>query len=152
MELFVIGSSQTKSVTFSTWALSFLEMCKKPYVEANTYSGTYLYPTSDPVLWEHESRRHSADPHSVIYQQSNGPKINSANARFPLPMPIFGSVSIRRLKLCPRKNARCSQNKFFTVLRESSISPITGKIACITGFRGRCTRPTRRCLRCLPMS
>ena len=46
-------------------------MYKKPYVEANTYSGTYLYPTSDPVLWEHESRRHSADPHSVIYQQSN---------------------------------------------------------------------------------
>lgn len=50
MELFVIGSSQTKSVTFSTWALSFLEMYKKPYVEANTYSGTYLYPTSDPYF------------------------------------------------------------------------------------------------------
>ena len=44
MELFVTGNSPTKSVKFSAWALSCLELYKKPYVKANTYSGTYLYP------------------------------------------------------------------------------------------------------------
>ena len=44
MEVFVTGSSQVKAVKFSAWALSCLELYKKPYVKANTYSGTYLYP------------------------------------------------------------------------------------------------------------
>ena len=44
MELFITGSGQTKAVKFSSWAMSCLEMYKKPYVKANTYSGTYLYP------------------------------------------------------------------------------------------------------------
>ena len=44
MELFVTGNSPTKSVKFSAWALSCLDLYKKPFVRANTYSGTYLYP------------------------------------------------------------------------------------------------------------
>ena len=44
MELCVNGSGCMKSVKFSAWALSCLELYKKPYVQANTYSGTYLYP------------------------------------------------------------------------------------------------------------
>ena len=44
MEVFVTGSGQVKTVKFSAWALSCLELYKKPYVKANTYSGTYLYP------------------------------------------------------------------------------------------------------------
>lgn len=44
MELFITGSGQTRAVKFSSWAMSCLEMYKKPYVKANTYSGTYLYP------------------------------------------------------------------------------------------------------------
>ena len=44
MEVFVTGSGQVKAVKFSAWALSCLELYKKPYVKANTYSGTYLYP------------------------------------------------------------------------------------------------------------
>lgn len=44
MEMFVTGSGQVKAVKFSAWALSCLELYKKPYVKANTYSGTYLYP------------------------------------------------------------------------------------------------------------
>lgn len=44
MEVFVTGSGQVKAVKFSAWAMSCLELYKKPYVKANTYSGTYLYP------------------------------------------------------------------------------------------------------------
>lgn len=44
MEMFVTGSGQVKTVKFSAWALSCLELYKKPYVKANAYSGTYLYP------------------------------------------------------------------------------------------------------------
>jgi integrase len=44
MEVFVTGSGQAKAVKFSAWAMSCLELYKKPYVKANTYSGTYLYP------------------------------------------------------------------------------------------------------------
>ena len=44
MEMCVTGNGCTKAVKFSAWALSCLEMYKKPYVKANTYSGTYLAP------------------------------------------------------------------------------------------------------------
>lgn len=44
MEICLTGNCQVKAVKFSAWALSCLEMYKKPYVKANTYSGTYLYP------------------------------------------------------------------------------------------------------------
>ena len=44
MERFVTGCGQTKAVKFSTWALSCLKLYKKPRVNANTYSRTYLYP------------------------------------------------------------------------------------------------------------
>ena len=44
MELCVKGSGCIKPVKFSAWALSCLELYKKPYVKANTYNGTYLAP------------------------------------------------------------------------------------------------------------
>lgn len=44
MEISVNGSGCIKPVKFSTWALSCLELYKKPYVKANTYNGTYLAP------------------------------------------------------------------------------------------------------------
>ena len=44
MELCVNGSGCIKPVKFSAWALSCLELYKKPYVKANTYNGTYLAP------------------------------------------------------------------------------------------------------------
>ena len=44
MELCVNGSGWIKPVKFSAWALSCLELYKKPYVKANTYNGTYLAP------------------------------------------------------------------------------------------------------------
>lgn len=44
MEVSVTGSGQTKTVKFSAWALSCLELRKKPHAKANIYSGTYLYP------------------------------------------------------------------------------------------------------------
>lgn len=50
MELCVTGSSCTKSVKFSVWAPSCLEMYKKPYVKANTYSGTYLAPLEKHLI------------------------------------------------------------------------------------------------------
>lgn len=50
MELCVAGNSCTKSVKFSAWAQSCLEMYKKPYVKANTYSGTYLAPLEKHLI------------------------------------------------------------------------------------------------------
>ena len=44
MEMCVTGNGCTRSVKFSAWAISCLEMYKKPHVKANTYSGTYLAP------------------------------------------------------------------------------------------------------------
>ena len=50
MEMCVTGSGCTKAVKFSAWALSCLEMYKKPYVKANTYSGTYLAPVEKHLI------------------------------------------------------------------------------------------------------
>lgn len=50
MELCVTGNSCAKAVKFSAWALSCLEMYKKPYVKANTYSGTYLAPVQNHLI------------------------------------------------------------------------------------------------------
>lgn len=50
MDLCVTGNSCTKAVKFSAWALSCLEMYKKPYVKANTYSGTYLAPVEKHLI------------------------------------------------------------------------------------------------------
>lgn len=50
LEMCVTGNSCTKAVKFSAWALSCLEMYKKPYVKANTYSGTYLAPVEKHLI------------------------------------------------------------------------------------------------------
>lgn len=50
MEMCVTGNGCTKAVKFSAWALSCLEMYKKPYVKANTYSGTYLAPVEKHLI------------------------------------------------------------------------------------------------------
>ena len=44
LEMCVTGSGAVKAVKFEAWARSCLELYKKPYVKANTYSGTYLAP------------------------------------------------------------------------------------------------------------
>ena len=44
IELMVEGTSVIRNEKFSTWALSFLETYKRPYVKPNTYAGTYLAP------------------------------------------------------------------------------------------------------------
>lgn len=43
-------NSCIKTVKFSVWAVSCLEMYKKPYVKANTYSGTYLAPVENHLI------------------------------------------------------------------------------------------------------
>lgn len=46
-----IGENSTiKTIKFSSWAASCLEMYKKPYVKANTYSGTYLAPVEKHLI------------------------------------------------------------------------------------------------------
>lgn len=50
MEMCLTGSSKTKSVKFSSWAISSLELYKKPYVKANTYSGTYFAPVKQHLI------------------------------------------------------------------------------------------------------
>ena len=50
LEMCVTGNSCAKAVKFSAWALSCLEMYKKPYVKANTYSGTYLAPVEKHLI------------------------------------------------------------------------------------------------------
>lgn len=44
LELMVEGTSVIRNEKFSTWARSCLVTYKKPYVKANTYTGTYLAP------------------------------------------------------------------------------------------------------------
>lgn len=43
-------NSCIKAMKFSVWAVSCLEMYKKPYVKANTYSGTYLAPVENHLI------------------------------------------------------------------------------------------------------
>lgn len=50
MEMCFTGNSCAKAVKFSAWARSCLEMYKKPYVKANTYSGTYLAPVEKHLI------------------------------------------------------------------------------------------------------
>ena len=50
MEMCLTGGSKTKSVKFSSWAISSLELYKKPYVKANTYSGTYFAPVKQHLI------------------------------------------------------------------------------------------------------
>ena len=50
MELCVNGNSVIRAEKFSTWALSCLKTYKKPYVKANTYSGTYLAPVQQHLI------------------------------------------------------------------------------------------------------
>jgi len=50
MELCVTENSCAKAVKFLPWALSCLEMYKKPYVKANTYGGTYLAPMKKHLI------------------------------------------------------------------------------------------------------
>jgi len=50
MELCVSGNGCARSVKFAAWAKSCLETYKKPYVKANTYSGTYLEPTERHLI------------------------------------------------------------------------------------------------------
>lgn len=39
-----------KAVKFSSWAMSCLEMYKKPFVKGNTYNGTYLEPVQNHLI------------------------------------------------------------------------------------------------------
>ena len=50
LELCVTGNGVIKSEKFSDWALKSLEIYKKPYVKANTYSGTYLIPVQKHLI------------------------------------------------------------------------------------------------------
>ena len=50
MEHCVGANSCIKTMKFSVWAVSCLEMYKKPYVKANTYSGTYLAPVENHLI------------------------------------------------------------------------------------------------------
>lgn len=50
MELCVSGSGCVKAVKFESWVKTCLELYKKPYVKANTYSGTYLAPAEQHLV------------------------------------------------------------------------------------------------------
>lgn len=50
MNLCLNGNGCVKAMKFSDWALTCLEMYKKPYVKGNTYSGTYLEPTQRHLI------------------------------------------------------------------------------------------------------
>ena len=50
MEMSLCGESTIKSVKFADWARSCLRLYKKPYVKANTYTGTYLAPVEKHLI------------------------------------------------------------------------------------------------------
>jgi len=50
MEMCLCGESVLKTVKFADWARSCLKLYKKPYVKANTYTGTYLDPVEKHLI------------------------------------------------------------------------------------------------------
>lgn len=50
MELCVGGSGCIKNRKFSDWAIYALQTYKKPFVKANTYTGTYLAPVENHLI------------------------------------------------------------------------------------------------------
>jgi len=50
MELCVTGNACVKTTKFSSWAVSCMELYKKPYVKANTYTGTYMEPVKNHLI------------------------------------------------------------------------------------------------------
>ncbi|WP_040658748.1 tyrosine-type recombinase/integrase [Oscillibacter ruminantium] len=50
MEHCVGVNSYIKTMKFSDWAVSCLEMYKKPFVKANTYAGTYVAPVEKHLI------------------------------------------------------------------------------------------------------
>lgn len=50
MEHCVGERSCIRAMKFSAWAVTCLEMYKKPYVKGNTYSGTYLAPVKNHLI------------------------------------------------------------------------------------------------------
>lgn len=50
MEMSLCGESTIKATKFSEWAIYCLKTYKKPYVKANTYTGTYLAPVEKHLI------------------------------------------------------------------------------------------------------
>lgn len=77
LEMCVTGSGTVKAVKFDTWARSCLEMYKKPYVKANTYSGTYLAPVENHLI-PHFGKMNLNDIRPIHIQQY----INQASKKY----------------------------------------------------------------------
>lgn len=91
IELCVNGSSCVKAVKFSAWALSCLEMYKKPYVKGNTYSGTYLEPTQRHLI-PHFGKMNMGDIKPIHIQNY----INEASKKYA-PETIKKDFNVLRL-------------------------------------------------------